>query len=72
MFTRLKVMRRDPTMPTSNDIDARVAKVLVQALGADECDVEPAARLKYVDHPSFGDPTAREAILAPLTHTADD
>ena len=29
-------------------------------------------RLKYIDHPSFDDPTAREAILAQLTHTADD
>ena len=29
-------------------------------------------RLKYIDHPSFDDPTAREAILAPLTDTADD
>ena len=29
-------------------------------------------RLKYIHHPSFDDPTAWEAILAPLTHTADD
>jgi RNA polymerase primary sigma factor len=29
-------------------------------------------RLKYIDHPSFDDPTAREAILAPLTDSADD
>ena len=29
-------------------------------------------RLKYIDHPSFDDPTARDAILAPLTHTIDD
>ena len=28
--------------------------------------------LKYIDHPSFDDPTARDAILAPLTHTFDD
>ncbi len=30
------------------------------------------ARLKYIDHPSFDDPTARDAILAPLTHSFDD
>ena len=29
-------------------------------------------RLKYIDHPSFDDPTARDAILAPLTDSADD
>jgi acyl carrier protein len=46
MFTSLKVMRRDPTMPTSNDIDTRVAKILEQALGIDECDVKPAATLQ--------------------------
>jgi acyl carrier protein len=46
IFTSLKVMRRGPTMPTSNDIDTRVAKVLVQALGVDECDVKPAATLQ--------------------------
>jgi acyl carrier protein len=46
MFTSLKVIRRNPTMPTSNDIDTRVAKVLVEALGVDECDVKPAATLQ--------------------------
>ena len=30
-----------------------------------------AARLKYIDHASFHDPTARDAILAPLTDSAD-
>jgi RNA polymerase primary sigma factor len=29
-------------------------------------------RLKYVEHPSFDDPNARDAILAPLTHPVDD
>ncbi len=29
-------------------------------------------RLNYIDHPSFDDPTARDAILAPLTDLADD
>jgi RNA polymerase primary sigma factor len=29
-------------------------------------------RLKYIDHPSFDDPAAQHAILAPLTHTVDD
>ena len=33
-------------MRTSNDIDTRVAKVLVEALGVDECDVKPAAALQ--------------------------
>jgi RNA polymerase primary sigma factor len=28
--------------------------------------------LTYIDHPSFHDPTARDAILAPLIHTVDD
>jgi acyl carrier protein len=46
MFTSLKVMRRDPTMSTSDDIDTRVAKILEQALGIDECDVKPAATLQ--------------------------
>jgi RNA polymerase primary sigma factor len=29
-------------------------------------------KLTYIDHPSFDDPTARDAILAPLNHTVDD
>jgi RNA polymerase primary sigma factor len=29
-------------------------------------------RLKYIDHPSFDDPTAGDAILAPLTGTVED
>ena len=29
-------------------------------------------RLKYIAHSSFDDPTARDAILAPLTDSADD
>ena len=29
-------------------------------------------RLKHIDNPSFDDPTVREAILAPLTDSADD
>ena len=29
-------------------------------------------RLNYIDHPSFDDPTARDAILAPFTESADD
>jgi RNA polymerase primary sigma factor len=28
--------------------------------------------LKYVDHPSFDDPTARDAMLAPLAESTDD
>ncbi len=33
-------------MRTSNDIDTRIRKVLVEALGVDECDVKPAATLQ--------------------------
>ena len=33
-------------MPTSNEIDARVTKVLVEALGVDENDVKPTATLQ--------------------------
>src|SRR4051794_32368310 len=29
-------------------------------------------KLGYVDHPSFDDPTARDAILAPLTESVGD
>ena len=29
-------------------------------------------KLKYVGHPSFDDPTMRDAILAPLTEKVDD
>jgi RNA polymerase primary sigma factor len=29
-------------------------------------------RLTYIDHPSFDDPVAREAILAPLAHATDE
>jgi RNA polymerase primary sigma factor len=29
-------------------------------------------RLKYIDHPSFDDPTAGDAIMAPLTDIVDD
>jgi RNA polymerase primary sigma factor len=29
-------------------------------------------RLRYIDHPSFAEPAAREAILGPLTQTVDD
>jgi acyl carrier protein len=33
-------------MPDSNEIDARITKVLVQALGVDEDDIEPSATLQ--------------------------
>jgi hypothetical protein len=49
MFTSLKVMRRDPTMPTSTDIDTRVAKILEQALGIDECVVKPVVELHHAE-----------------------
>jgi acyl carrier protein len=35
----------DQTMPASNDIHARVTKVLVQALGVEEDDIKPSAAL---------------------------
>ena len=46
IFTSPKMMRKEPNMRTSNDIDTRVAKVLVQALGVNERDVKPAATLQ--------------------------
>ena len=33
-------------MPNANEIDARIAKVLIQALGVDEADVVPSATLQ--------------------------
>jgi len=33
-------------MPASNEIDARVTKVLVQALGVEEDDIKPSATLQ--------------------------
>src|SRR3954468_4276893 len=39
-------MTGELTVCTSNDIDMRLVKILVEALGVDECEVKPAARLQ--------------------------
>jgi len=46
LFVSLNLSREDQTMPASNEIDARVTKVLVQALGVEEDDVKPSATLQ--------------------------
>jgi acyl carrier protein len=46
VFVSLQFSRKDQTMPSSSDISARVAKVLVQALGVDEEDITPSATLQ--------------------------
>jgi acyl carrier protein len=38
--------RKDQTMPTLDEIDAKVTKVLVHALGVEEDDVKPSATLQ--------------------------
>jgi acyl carrier protein len=38
--------RKDQTMLTSNEIDAKIAKVLVHALGVEDADVKPGATLQ--------------------------
>jgi acyl carrier protein len=38
--------RKDQTMPTSDEIDAKVTKVLVHALGVEEEDIKPSATLQ--------------------------
>jgi acyl carrier protein len=38
--------RKDQTMPTSNEIDAKIAKVLVHALGVEDADIKPGATLQ--------------------------
>jgi acyl carrier protein len=42
----LNLTRKEETMPASNEIDARVASVLVQALGVEPEDVKPTATLQ--------------------------
>ena len=39
-------LRRSDTMPDSNEIDARITKVLVQALGVEKDDIKPSATLQ--------------------------
>jgi acyl carrier protein len=38
--------RKDQTMLTSNEIDAKIAKVLVHALGVEDADIKPGATLQ--------------------------
>jgi acyl carrier protein len=46
LFFRLNSSRKDQTMPGSNEIHARVTKVLVRALGVEEDDIKPSATLQ--------------------------
>jgi acyl carrier protein len=46
VLTLENLKSRDQTMPDSNEIRARVTKVLVQALGVEEDDVKPSATLQ--------------------------
>ena len=46
LFVILNLSRRDQTMLASNNIHARVTKVLVQALGVEEDDIKPSATLQ--------------------------
>jgi acyl carrier protein len=46
LFVSRNLSRKDRTMPDSNEIDARVTKVLVQALGVDEDDIKASATLQ--------------------------
>jgi acyl carrier protein len=46
MFVGLDLSRRDQPMPDSKEIDAKVTKVLVDALGVEEHDIKPSATLQ--------------------------
>ena len=46
LFFSVNLSRRDQTMAASNQIDARVTKVLVEALGVEEHDIKPSATLQ--------------------------
>jgi acyl carrier protein len=46
LFVSLNLSRKDQTMPDSNEIHARVTKVLVEALGVEEVDIKPSATLQ--------------------------
>ncbi|MGP0068775.1 MAG: acyl carrier protein [Isosphaeraceae bacterium] len=46
MFVSLNLSRRDQTMPDSNEIHARVTKVLVEALGVEEDDIKTSSTLQ--------------------------
>jgi acyl carrier protein len=46
LFVISNLSRRDQTMPASDEIYAKVTKVLVQALGVEEEDIKPTATLQ--------------------------
>jgi acyl carrier protein len=46
LFISVILPRKDHTMPTSNQIRAKVAKVLVDALGVEEDEIKPSATLQ--------------------------
>jgi acyl carrier protein len=45
-FVIRNLLRRDQTMPTATEIDSKITKVLVHALGVEEEDVKPSATLQ--------------------------
>jgi acyl carrier protein len=45
MCFSINLSRREETMPASNEIDPRIAKALVEALGVEVQDIKPSARL---------------------------
>jgi acyl carrier protein len=45
-FVIRTVLRKDQTMPTASEIDAKITKVLVHALGVEEDDIKPSATLQ--------------------------
>jgi len=46
LFLIRNIPRKDQTMPTPNEIDAKIAKVLVHALGVEDADIKPSATLQ--------------------------
>jgi acyl carrier protein len=45
MCFSINLSRREETMPASNEIDPRIVKALVEALGVDVQDIKPSATL---------------------------
>ena len=45
-FVIRTLLRRDQTMPTASEIDSKITKVLVHALGVEEDDIKPSATLQ--------------------------
>ena len=46
LFVIVNQLREDLTMPSSNEVYAKVTKVLVYALGVEEADIKPSATLQ--------------------------